>query len=264
MPTLFLDIDNTLINSHRHVLDTPKRAAEFLNGSVQSYITEKTYSFLSARRDLEIVPVTTRTLSQFLRLESLLGELGCTAALICNGAVLLRSGVADAGWTEESLRLSEEERTELPLAAQWLQSRCGKEKTHAASDLFVYAGTDNAVGMAEELKQIVDMNKVDVLCDARKVYCIPRTLNKGTALQRFLRRFDVSHPIVAGDSVFDVPMLDLGEPAILPPGLADKVCSSKVLVVDEGQCFSDAICDCLEKLSEDRRVNRNGDAARRA
>ena len=38
MQTLFLDIDNTLIYSHRHVLDVPKRAVEFLNGKVQSFI----------------------------------------------------------------------------------------------------------------------------------------------------------------------------------------------------------------------------------
>lgn len=260
MLTLFLDIDNTLIYSHRHSLNTPKRVAEYLNGKAQSYITEKTYSYLSNHRDLQIVPVTTRTLSQFMRIETLFNELGCTMALICNGAVLLRSGAIDECWMDESLRLSEEERAELPPAAQFLQCRCGKEKTHTAFDLFVYAACDDPIGIAGELKQIVDTQRVDVLCDSRKVYCIPKTLNKGTALQRFIRRFGVSHPIVAGDSYFDVPMLNLGEYAIIPQELANKVCNNRIIIVDEKQCFSDSICDCLEKLSEDHRINRNGDA----
>lgn len=260
MLTLFLDIDNTLIYSHRHSINTPKRAAEFLNGKEQSFITEKTYTYLSARKDIRIIPVTTRTLSQFGRIEALLSELGCTISLVCNGAILLDNGAVDTRWMDESLKLSENERKELPLATRWLQNRCGMEKIHTASDLFVYSATGNPVSAACELSQIVDSQKVDVLCDSRKVYCIPKSLNKGTALQRFIRQFGVSHPIVAGDSDFDIPMLNLGEIAIIPSDLAHKVCNTRTIVVNEIQCFSDSICDCIEKLSEDRRYNRNGDA----
>ncbi len=260
MPTLFLDLDNTLIYSHRHRLNTPVRVAEYLNGKEQSYITERTYRYLRARKDLRIVPVTTRTLPQFLRVEALLNELRCTVSLICNGAILLCGGAVDAAWTEESLRLSEEERTELPAAIRWLESRCGKGKTHVVSELFVYAGTDSPADTARELEQIVDTGKTDVLCDARKVYCIPRTLNKGTALRRFVLRYGVSHAIAAGDSEFDVPMLNLGEYAIVPPDLADKVRGGRKIIVDGKQCFSDSICDCLEKLSEEHRLDENGDA----
>lgn len=260
MSTLFLDIDNTLIYSHRHCINTPKRVAEYLNGKEQSYITEKTYSYLSTRKDLQIVPVTTRTLPQFMRVEALLRELGCTTALICNGAVLLRDGAVDVAWMDESLRLSEEERIDLPLAIQWLQSKCGSEKTHVADELFVYAGTDDPIGTARDLKQIIDIQKVDVLYDSRKVYCLPKTLNKGTALRRFISQFGISHSIVAGDSDFDVPMLNLGEYAIIPPDLVDKVFNNRVIIANEKQCFSDSICDCIEKLLENHRINRNGDA----
>ena len=260
MSTLFLDIDNTLIYSHRHCINTSKRIAEYLNGKEQSYITEKTYSYLSTHKDLQIVPVTTRTLPQFMRVEALFRELRSTDALICNGAILLHDGAVDAAWMDESLKLSEEERIDLPMAIQWLQNKCGKEKTHVVDELFVYAGTDDPNGTASDLKQIVDIQKVDVLYDSRKVYCLPKTLNKGTALQRFIQQFSISHPIVAGDSDFDVPMLNLGEYAIIPPDLLDQVCSSRIIIADEKQCFSDSICDCIEKLFENHRINRNGDA----
>lgn len=260
MPTLFIDIDNTLIYSHRHSLIAPKRVAEYLKGKEQSFITEKTYNYLSTHKDLQIVPVTTRTLPQYMRVEALLRELGCSAALICNGAVLIYGSAVDAAWVDESLRLSKVERTELPVAIQWLENKCGKEKTYVADELFIYAGTDDPNGTARDLKQIVDIQKVDVLYDSRKVYCLPKTLNKGTALQRFISRFGVSHSIVAGDSNFDVPMLNLGEYAIIPPNLVDKIFNDRVFIADEKQCFSDSICDCIEKLLENHRNNRNGDA----
>ena len=249
MLTLFLDIDNTLIYSHRHSINTPKRAAEFLNGKEQSFITEKTYTYLSARKDIRIIPVTTRTLSQFGRIEALLSELGCTISLVCNGAILLDNGAVDTRWMDESLKLSENERKELPLATRWLQNRCGMEKIHTASDLFVYSATDNPVSAACELSQIVDSQKVDVLCDSRKVYCIPKSLNKGTALRRFSQKYCVDTFVAAGDSEFDIPMLNQADIAIIPRELQNFVTSEKTFVCDTEGLFSDEICRIISKLS---------------
>lgn len=249
MMTFFLDIDNTLIYSHRHLINGPKRVAEFLNGKEQSYITEITYNYLSAYKDARIVPVTTRTFPQFNRIETLLSELGCTISLICNGAVLLTNGAVDTCWLNESLRLSENERKELPQATKWLQERCGIEKTHTAFNLFVYSATDNAFSAANELRQIVDSQKVDVLCDARKVYCIPKILNKGTALKRFIRKYRVNTSVAAGDSAFDIPMLNQADIAIVPHELQSLVKSEKTIVCDTDRLFSDEICKIISMLS---------------
>ena len=248
MQTLFLDVDNTLIYSHRHDLKTSKRAAEFLNGKTQSFITETTYACLTARRDIQIIPVTTRSLAQYERIEHLLHELGCGPALVCNGGILLCDGKVEPSWLNESLRLSAAEREELPTAFCWLQRKCGAGSTHEVSELFVYAVTDDPACIADELGRIIDMHKVDILCDSRKVYCIPKTLNKGTAVRRFIQRYKIPFAAAAGDSVFDVPMLDLVDAAIVPASLSDKTKNERKIVVHGTVCFSDEICTVLEDV----------------
>ena len=260
MKTLFIDLDNTLIFSHRHFITAPKRTAELLNGKVQSYITEKTYSFFSNQQSLLVVPVTTRTLPQYARIENLLKELGCCFSLACNGAVLLRNGIIDPSWTEESLSLSKTERQELPAATRWLSEKCGQSAVHVALDMFVYAGTESPERIAHALKQIVDSQKVDVLYDSRKVYCIPKSLNKGTAVQRFVRKYGISFSIAAGDSDFDVPMLNLGNLAIFPSYLENKVDNKRRIIVEENKCFSDELCVYLGSLLSEEKEDQYGGA----
>ncbi len=248
MTTLFLDIDNTLIFSHRHAPEGPKRPAEYLDGRVQSFITERTCAFFSAHRELRTVPVTTRTLPQYRRVEPLLRELGCEYALIGNGALLLRQGESDPDWLAETLRLSGEERGELPKAAQWLEERCGAGAVHPDAGLLVYAAAEEPEALAAGLRQALDPRLVSVLCDARKVYAIPRSLNKGEAVRRFLRRFPASLTIAAGDSDFDLPMLEQADRALLPERLAAKVRNPGKTVAAGASCFSDALCDSLSRL----------------
>ena len=47
MAYLFTDIDNTIIFSHRHETNEKKVWVEKLNGKDQSFMTYKTYRFLS-------------------------------------------------------------------------------------------------------------------------------------------------------------------------------------------------------------------------
>lgn len=260
MITLFLDIDNTLIFSHRHDISAPKRTAELMNGSIQSYITEYTYTFLSKQKDLQIVPVTTRTLEQYRRIENLLKEIGCVFSLVCNGAVLLNNGEVDSNWLNESIRLSIHERRTLPEATQWLMQQCGSNAVHSASDLFVYARVEDPERIVSKMRQNIDFRCMEILCDSRKVYCIPKSLNKGRAIQRFMEQKVVSFSVAAGDSEFDIPMLNLGDVAILPVGLSDKVHNKRKITIEETLCFSDEVCRHLESILEGHRHDRNGAA----
>ena len=248
MPTLFLDIDNTLIYSHRRTMTGERLVAEMLNGKEQSFISRKTYAWLVSRRELQIVPVTTRTLPQFQRLERLMGELGCGEALICNGAILLHEMEPDRRWLEESLSLAAGELPQIEKAAQWLRERCGDASTHEAGGLLVYAGTEDPEGLASALRREVDPDRADVLWDHRKLYCIPKSLNKGSAVRRFSERFGVPVSAAAGDSEFDLPMLEEAEIAIAPASLAERLKNPNTHAVGECACFSDAICGILDRI----------------
>ena len=248
MPTLFLDLDNTLIYSHRHEIRVPKRVAEMLNGREQSYITEQTFSYLSACRSLAVVPVTTRTHRQYQRLAPLLNQLHCESALICNGAVLLRGNTLDQVWLEETLQLAGEELREVEKAERWLRERCGEAAVHAECGVLAYVRSDCPEQLAGALARQIDAGKADVLYDGHKVYCVPKCNNKGMAVKRFVQRFGVDTSIAAGDSVFDVPMLEQADAAILPPRLSAMVKNKGKAVVEGKEIFSDEICAKLDEM----------------
>ena len=248
MQTLFLDIDNTLIYSHRRAMTVPKRAVELLNGREQSFISQQTYSFLTGKHGLQIVPVTTRTLIQFQRLENLMRDLGCEYSLICNGAVLLHNMEIDQSWYEETLALAGSELSEIDRAKKWLIDNCGEASTYSAFDVLVYAKSCDPEGLASELRQYIDTSRSDVLFDRSKVYCIPKSLNKGTAVRRFSQRFNVTVSIAAGDSDFDIPMLNQADVAIAPEALFDKLINKNTIAVKEKECFSDEICSVLDGI----------------
>lgn len=248
MPTLFLDIDNTLIYSHRWLMTVPNHAVEVLNGKNQSFITQRTYSFFSERTDLQIVPVTTRSFSQFQRLADLMSILRCEHSLICNGAILLHNMEMDKIWYEETLTLAGQELAEISKAEKWFKANCGETSTHSENGVLVYAKSSNAEAVASALRQYVDVEKVDILLDHSKIYCIPKALNKGTAIYRFSKRFNVPDSIAAGDSDFDIPMLNQANLAIAPEALRDKLANKNTIFVDETGWFSDEICSELSKI----------------
>lgn len=248
MKTLFLDIDNTLIYSHRHVMTAPKRVAEVLNGKAQSFISQQTYSFFVSKRGLQTVPVTTRTMLQFRRLEKLITDLGCEYSLICNGAVLLHNMLPDRRWYEETLTLADSELPEIAKAENWLMTKCGEASTHSADGLFVYAKSPDSKGLASALRLFVDTDKVDVMFDHSKTYCIPKSLNKGTAIKRFSQRFHVAASIAAGDSDFDIAMLNQANIAIAPEALKDKIENANIFLMKEKECFSDELCSVLDRI----------------
>ena len=248
MPTLFADIDNTLIYSHRHTITSPKRVVEFLNGKEQSYMTEFTYSFLTGKHDLQIVPVTTRTLPQYLRLENLVQDLGCEYSLVCNGAILLHHMQIDQDWYEETLDIVGNETAEIAEAKSWLLKNCGEESTHSAFGLFVYAKTSSSKNLAEALKQNIDTNKITVLFDHNKTYCIPKSMNKGSAIKRFSKKFNVTVSVAAGDSELDIPMLNQAKIAVIPQELRDRVKNTNTIECTSGNLFSDEICRIISIL----------------
>ena len=93
--------------------------------------------------------------------------------------------------------------------------------------------------------------KICILHDRHKVYCLPSTLNKGKAVERFAERFGEAISIAAGDSEFDIPMLIRADTRIIPPALKQQLPSKNTITVPSS-VFSDGICDYLKYNSEKR------------
>lgn len=249
MINLFIDLDSTLIYSHRHKFSGEELVpAEYIDGKLQSYVTRKTFGFLSEHREINVIPVTARAEIQYSRLREVLGKFNSRYAVICRGAVLLKDGEPDEKWLAETLSSAKNEIAELAKAEKWYREHFDSENIHITENILMYARAENPEQAAQELKSAVDTSLLNVHYDSRKVYCIPVSINKGTAVRRFTEYTGLSVDAAAGDDIPDVPMLEEAKTAILPPWLADKVTGPEKVIWDEKGCFSDFICDSLKGI----------------
>ena len=245
MHYLFSDLDGTLVYSHRRVPSGECIAAEHLNGRIQSYMTQRTYDFLAHAEGLMLIPLTSRTVDQYMRLSECFAGLGCGFALVCNGGILLRDNVADPQWLEETVENARAELPKLHAAVELLRRLLPAEQVCSVDDVMAYAKTADPAALEKEMIRVLGSTGINIYSDNRKVYCFPASINKGTAVHRFMRRMGIEGAIAAGDGVQDVSMLNAADIAILPRTLSDRVHAAKCFVADDERCLSDYICEVL-------------------
>lgn len=246
MITLFCDLDNTIIYSHRRKLNTEKLVAEMLNGTPQSYMTEKTFEFLSACRKISIIPVTTRTQGQYERLKTTMESLNCEYALILNGAVLIKNGAIDEEWLAESQKRIKGFEAEMEKAAELMERLEAHLKYR--DDFIFYASVLNPKSIAEEIEGEIDTSQIHVFYDRRKVYCTPSVINKGSATARLKNLLKPELTIGVGDSMNDVSMLNFVDIPIVPQSLEPFITNPRKVVIPQSEILSDAVCDIIDRL----------------
>lgn len=247
MITLFCDLDNTIIFSHRKELNTSKRVAELLNGVEQSYITERTFSFLSSCRSISFVPVTTRTLQQYERVKGTIQSFNSKYALILNGAILLKNGDVDDLWLNESRELVKDATDEMNKAATLLKRYC-KKPLRYRDDFLIYSSAKEPKAIAEKIEKGIDSSRINVFFDSRKVYCAPLSMSKGNNVRRFSRYYQSNVTIGVGDSKNDLSMLESVDIPILPQLLTSFITNPQKIVVPDSKVLSDTACDEIELL----------------
>ena len=252
----FCDLDHTLIYSRRVALGGEKVVVERLNGKEQSFMTRMTYEFLKKQNHLDFIPVTTRSETQFNRLTVFQNDELYKYALICNGGVLLVDGKEDKTWYKETLTLISQEVSELNKVRSIVQELLPSTEIHDVRELFFYIKHDSPCQFAIQLTQLALSASVCILHDCHKVYCLPSTLNKGMAIQRFENRYGCTKTIAAGDSEFDSPMLSRVDIAIVPVNVEWQINSQNVIVIAD-TIFSDGICRYLNTKRKEELISMN-------
>ena len=185
-----------------------------------------------------IVPTTTRTIEQYQRID--LGVGTFPYVLACNGGVLLVDGKEDENWYRDSLERISGSKAQLDRALELLEKEARRSfELRFIRELFVFTKCEESKAVVEELRKVLDANMVDVFNNGVKVYVVPRALGKGKAVERFRSYIGIGadYTIAAGDSEFDIPMLEAADMGIAAPELA------------QGYPFSDKVkCPSAEKL----------------
>lgn len=248
MTTFFADLDNTLIYSHRREIGNDKLPVEWLHDREQSYMTRKSHDFFMNVRQLSVVPMTSRTMEQYGRLAGIADSFGWEYALICNGGILLKNGEICREWLDETYRMTSDSAAEFERACKLISAE--NDAVHLTEKIMVYASFDEPQRVESILKENLDSKLVSVFSDHRKVYCVPKKINKGIAVQRF-REMGLADgiTIAAGDGEQDVPMLENVDIPIVPDALYEKITNSGKILADNSQVFSDGISDILKEIS---------------
>lgn len=239
MITLFSDLDNTLIFSHRKKCDDKKILVEYLDGKEQSYMVQVLYSYLKERSDISLIPITTRSIEQYKRIFALEDIMHVHHALTCNGGVLLINGMVDEEWLTESQKLSQDQAAEVERILKKVQEDGRAIKISVLQSFMFYFTCDDVDEYYLEIKKSANLEDVFIGKDSRKIYVIATAINKGTSVERYIHRFGITNFITAGDSEFDITMLNLDTFAIASNELRGRIDNRHVLYSESNWLFQD-------------------------
>lgn len=222
------DLDQTLIYSHRTVLsqdiEEQMRPVERFEERFISFMTQNALNMLrKISQRVLFVPVTTRTKLQYQRINFVSYGITHQYAVTSNGGTIFSEGVEDKDW---SLQVSQGR--DLCLAAgdlidafrkiahpSWVIKDSGK----LADNLFYYCIIEREkIPLADlaAFKLWASARNWELSVQGRKLYLVPRNVNKKAAIQYIKEKEDLKSVVAAGDSLLDLEMLRAADLALAP------------------------------------------------
>lgn len=216
------DLDNTLIHSYKH-RGAEDVCIEHIREKEQGFIhPEALEKLLLLKAKTQLVPVTTRSVEQYLRIRW--EQAGAPEyAITTNGAILLKNGEIDEEWAEESRRILERYKEELVQVLAALEEEGLYIRCRNVDGMYVFAYCREGVDAGVQVEKYRGVTSLTVIASGKKIYFLPNEFNKGSALQRWKKRFMPEYVIAAGDSEIDLPMLEEADLAYVKEGIFDRL-----------------------------------------
>lgn len=204
---------------------------------------------LRKRSDMVFAPLTTRSLEQYNRIDFFEGEYP-ELALAANGGILIENGKINTSWFEQSKKLISDCYEEFEKGIKFFE---GDEDVYfeirIVDELFVFTKSYAPQTTKKILNDILDHSKVEAYNIGDKVYIFPKILTKGNAVRRLKEHFNFQNIICAGDSEFDVSMLDVADTALCPEFLRDQISSQNCIAFDtEKRNFAEQMLEYIQNL----------------
>lgn len=180
-----------------------------------AYMTIESYErFKKLIQMVKFIPMTNCSMAQYARTR-FFKELPIEYAVITGGGMLLHNRKIDTNWLHETLELIDPSIEELWKSKKILEkdpNRCFIVKS--IDDMIMYTRSSNHIETVKRLKDSLDSNKVWINNIGEKIYVLPNELSKGKALQRLRKLMPDETFYVAGDSSFDISMLQQADVAM--------------------------------------------------
>ena len=243
------DLDNTLIYSYKHEIGVDKRCVEIYQGREISYMTNRSWELLQKiQQQILFVPITTRTIEQYQRIQ--LGKRPPEYALVCNGGILLHHGEIDKGWYAESRRLISNCQEDLVRAEKLLRTDNNIIfEVRNIEQLFLFTKSAEPGETIQRLHKHLGESQAGLFSNGAKIYVVPKQLSKGVALRRFRDKMKAGITVAAGDSRFDVSMLEEADIALADWQLQkEHIRGQHVTYFGEKEIFSDELLSNILSL----------------
>jgi hydroxymethylpyrimidine pyrophosphatase-like HAD family hydrolase len=217
------DLDGTVLFSPRSLVagDDGLKPVDVHEGrTLASMTAAATHEWIRLVRTGALVPATTRSVPQYLRLR-LPGPIP-RLAIVCNGARLLVDGVPDPDW-ERRMRRRMRRSATFDLVWKQVTSWYGRHPfaaLRAVDDLFMYLAvherTEWLTGFAAAAATWTADVGWQVSLQGHKLYLLPAALDKAAACAHVAERLDADRVVAGGDSLLDLGMLQTADAAIRP------------------------------------------------
>ncbi|MFZ3589686.1 HAD family hydrolase [Bacillus sp. DJP31] len=220
------DLDRTLIYS-KTMLDlypsnSPYEVVETLDGKEISYISLKTKVALNKlNNEMYFIPVTTRTISQYKRIQLFQNEIIPEYAVTSNGAHILKDGLVVQEW---SSFIQEELKACLSLMEmikkiEGIPGQRWIKEIRQADSLFIYLIIDRNLITQIEITELAEWAKNlgwQMSLQGRKLYFVPFPINKWKAVKFLCNELKITNVFTAGDSLLDYEMIINGHNGMAP------------------------------------------------
>ncbi|ULO07278.1 hydrolase [Paenibacillus sp. 19GGS1-52] len=221
------DLDRTLIYSLSAIgvpEDSPGLVpAEIIEGRTVSYISQQTLDQLKKlTSSIIFMPVTTRTIQQYKRINLFQETIIPDYAITSNGGNILHRGVIDKDWRASVGRLVERGSAKAEEVEVLVRSVVREEwmiSERYCDELFYTFVVHRDLLPMDEITHLAERLyglgwKISL--QGRKLYVVPVAVNKSDAIIH-VRRTVHSEPMVAsGDSLLDKGLLDSADYCIAP------------------------------------------------
>lgn len=218
------DLDRTLIYSKKFI-DKDNEQVKLVEKKGYkkiSYMLNSSMEMLKILFDkLLFVPVTTRSVEQYRRIEIFQKQLKPKYYIVCNGGNIFVDGKLDEDWN----RLINNKLNNECLAIDEVISEFNKIKSgldinivRKVDNLFFYCILNDAIlnGISHRFSEWLKKNNWSMILNGRKLYFIPKYVTKNRAVKYIAEREGVKNIITSGDSLLDYDMASISKLFISP------------------------------------------------
>lgn len=216
------DLDRTIIFSEKAIsqLNTcqcPVKGIEYKDGKCISYIHSNVYHMLDSLnvfQNVYFIPVTTRSLEQFRRID-FFKEL--EYAICANGAIILHNGVKLASWDKHiHYFMVEAEATYKNVIKELENKDFVSSPARIVDNSFVFFKTNDIEKTTEFLSTFLSSTRCVFTIQGNKVYVMHREMSKENALKHICDILNNDVLITAGDGKLDKDMVMMGDVKFVP------------------------------------------------